>query len=91
MSGLWPGPRNTGRRQFAPAACDAGADDTALCRHLRGSVDEFGGSASSRQRLRQVGFTGVHSEPCPGWHHSIVHTFLAGRPGVAVPGTGATG
>jgi len=53
--------------------------DAALYRYLCRSVDGFDGAARFRQRLRQAGFTGVHSETVPGWQHGIVHTFLASR------------
>jgi ubiquinone/menaquinone biosynthesis C-methylase UbiE len=53
--------------------------DTALYRYLRRSVTEFDGAARFRRRLRDAGFTGVHSETVPGWQHGVVHTFLASR------------
>jgi ubiquinone/menaquinone biosynthesis C-methylase UbiE len=55
------------------------AGDTALYRYLRRSVDAFDGAARFRRRLREAGFTGVHSETVPGWQRGIVHTFLASR------------
>ncbi len=33
-----------------------------------------------RDRLRDNGFTAVHSETMPGWQRNIVHTFLADAP-----------
>jgi ubiquinone/menaquinone biosynthesis C-methylase UbiE len=54
--------------------------DAALYQYLRRSVNGFDGAARFRQRLRDAGFTGVHSETVPGWQHGIVHTFLASRP-----------
>jgi ubiquinone/menaquinone biosynthesis C-methylase UbiE len=54
--------------------------DATLYRYLRSSVDGFDGAARFRQRLREAGFTGVHSETVPGWQRNIVHTFLASRP-----------
>jgi ubiquinone/menaquinone biosynthesis C-methylase UbiE len=54
--------------------------DAALYRYLRSSVDAFDGAARFRLRLREAGFTGVHSETVSGWQHGIVHTFLASRP-----------
>jgi ubiquinone/menaquinone biosynthesis C-methylase UbiE len=67
--------------------------DAALYRYLRRSVAGFDGAARFRRRLRDAGFTGVHSETVPGWQRGIVHTFLASRPsrtGSALPG-GAVG
>jgi ubiquinone/menaquinone biosynthesis C-methylase UbiE len=55
------------------------AGDASLYRYLRRSVARFDGTARFRQRLRDAGFTGVHSESVPGWQHGIVHTFLASR------------
>jgi len=66
--------------------------DTALYRYLRRSVAGFDGAARFRRRLRDAGFTGVHSETVPGWQRGIVHTFLASRPslpGSALPGSAA--
>ena len=64
--------------------------DAALYRYLRRSVAGFDGAARFRRRLRDAGFTGVHSETVPGWQRGIVHTFLASRPflaGSALPGS----
>ena len=49
---------------------------TTLFRHLWRSVLAFDGAGAFRNRLRQAGFTAVHSETMPGWQHNIVHTFL---------------
>jgi ubiquinone/menaquinone biosynthesis C-methylase UbiE len=54
--------------------------DASLYRYLRRSVTAFDGAERFRQRLRDAGFTGVHSETVPGWQHGIVHTFLASSP-----------
>jgi ubiquinone/menaquinone biosynthesis C-methylase UbiE len=54
--------------------------DTTLYRHLWRSVLAFDGASQFRNRLRQVGFTAVHSETVPGWQHNIVHTFLGDAP-----------
>ena len=54
--------------------------DAALYRYLRRSVAGVDGAARFRRRLRDAGFTGVHSETVPGWQRGIVHTFLASRP-----------
>jgi hypothetical protein len=64
-----------------------------LYSYLRRGVAGFDGAARFRRRLRDAGFTGVHSETVPGWQRGIVHTFLASRPsraGRAVAG-GAAG
>jgi ubiquinone/menaquinone biosynthesis C-methylase UbiE len=54
--------------------------DAGLYRYLRRSVNRFDGANRFRERLRDSGFTGVHSETMPGWQHGIVHTFLADAP-----------
>jgi ubiquinone/menaquinone biosynthesis C-methylase UbiE len=54
--------------------------DAGLYRYLRRSVNRFDGANRFRERLRDNGFTGVHSETMPGWQHGIVHTFLADAP-----------
>jgi ubiquinone/menaquinone biosynthesis C-methylase UbiE len=54
--------------------------DSALYRHLWRSVLAFDGAAEFRNRLRQAGFTAVHSETMPGWQRNVVHTFLADAP-----------
>lgn len=54
--------------------------DTTLYRHLWRSVIAFDGAARFRRRLRDAGFTAVHSETMPGWEANIVHTFLAVAP-----------
>jgi len=56
--------------------------DTALYRHLWGSVLAFDGTARFRRRLADAGFTAIHSETMPGWQRNIVHTFLADEPHV---------
>lgn len=58
--------------------------DARLYRYLRESVDGFDGAVRFQRRLRQAGFTGVHSKTVPGWQHGIVHTFLATRPPASV-------
>jgi ubiquinone/menaquinone biosynthesis C-methylase UbiE len=58
----------------------AATGDASLYRYLRRSVDSFDGARRFRRRLREVGFTGVHSETMTGWQRDIVHTFLATRP-----------
>ena len=40
----------------------------------------FDGADRFRDRLRDNGFTAVHSETMPGWQRNIVHTFLADAP-----------
>ncbi len=54
--------------------------DATLYRYLRRSVDGFDGAERFRRRLRDAGFTGVHSETMSGWQRGIVHTFLGSRP-----------
>lgn len=54
--------------------------DTTLYRHLWRSVLAFDGADRFRNRLREAGFTAVHSETMPGWQRNIVHTFLADAP-----------
>jgi ubiquinone/menaquinone biosynthesis C-methylase UbiE len=54
--------------------------DTTLYRHLWRSVSTFDGAARFRGRLREAGFTAIHSETMPGWQRNIVHTFLADAP-----------
>jgi ubiquinone/menaquinone biosynthesis C-methylase UbiE len=54
--------------------------DATLYRHLWRSVLAFDGAARFRNRLRDAGFTAVHSETMPGWQRNIVHTFLADAP-----------
>lgn len=56
--------------------------DASLYRYLWRSVDGFDGARRFRGRLRQTGFTGVHSETMTGWQRDVVHTFLATRPAV---------
>ncbi|MCW2557892.1 MAG: methylase involved in ubiquinone/menaquinone biosynthesis [Mycobacterium sp.] len=54
--------------------------DAALYTYLRRSVNRFDGATAFRERLRNNGFTGVHSETMPGWQRNVVHTFLAQAP-----------
>lgn len=54
--------------------------DATLYRHLWRSVLTFDGAGRFRQRLRDAGFTGVHSETMPGWETNIAHTFLGDAP-----------
>jgi ubiquinone/menaquinone biosynthesis C-methylase UbiE len=54
--------------------------DATLYRYLRRSVAGFDGARRFRRRLRQAGFTGVHSETMTGWQRDVVHTFLASAP-----------
>ena len=54
--------------------------DASLYRYLWRSVDGFDGARRFRRRLREAGFTGVHSETMTGWQRDVVHTFLATRP-----------
>jgi ubiquinone/menaquinone biosynthesis C-methylase UbiE len=54
--------------------------DTTLYRHLWRSVLCFDGADRLRRRLRDAGFTGVHSETMPGWESNIVHTFIGIAP-----------
>ena len=54
--------------------------DATLYRHLRRSVNSFDGAEAFRNRLRDNGFTAVHSETMPGWQRNIVHTFVADAP-----------
>ena len=51
--------------------------DTTLYRHLWRSVLAFDSATRFRNRLREAGFSAVHSETMPGWQRNIVHTFLA--------------
>jgi ubiquinone/menaquinone biosynthesis C-methylase UbiE len=50
--------------------------DAGLYRYLRRSVNDYDGAARFRNRLRDNGFTDVHSISVPGWQNGIVHTFL---------------
>jgi ubiquinone/menaquinone biosynthesis C-methylase UbiE len=54
--------------------------DATLYRHLWRSVLTFDGATQFRQRLRDAGFTAVHSETMPGWETNLVHTFLGDAP-----------
>jgi ubiquinone/menaquinone biosynthesis C-methylase UbiE len=54
--------------------------DATLYRHLWRSVLTFDGVREFRHRLRDAGFTAVHSETMPGWEANIVHTFLGDAP-----------
>ncbi|MCW2688604.1 MAG: ubiquinone biosynthesis methyltransferase UbiE [Mycobacterium sp.] len=54
--------------------------DATLYRHLWRSVAAFDGAGPLRKRLRDAGFTAVHSETMPGWQRNVVHTFLADGP-----------
>jgi ubiquinone/menaquinone biosynthesis C-methylase UbiE len=54
--------------------------DTTLYRHLWRSVLTFDGVRQFRRRLRDAGFTAVHSETMPGWETNIAHTFLGDAP-----------
>jgi ubiquinone/menaquinone biosynthesis C-methylase UbiE len=54
--------------------------DATLYRHLWRSVLTFDGAKQFRQRLRDAGFTAVHSETMPGWETNIAHTFLGDAP-----------
>ncbi|HEY2522084.1 MAG TPA: class I SAM-dependent methyltransferase [Streptosporangiaceae bacterium] len=63
----------------------AATGDTALYRYLWRSVDGFDGARRFRRRLREAGFTGVHSETMTGWQRDVVHTFLATRPAASAP------
>jgi ubiquinone/menaquinone biosynthesis C-methylase UbiE len=54
--------------------------DTTLYRYLWRSVLGFDGVAQVRYRLRQAGFSAVHSETMPGWEAHVVHTFLGDAP-----------
>jgi ubiquinone/menaquinone biosynthesis C-methylase UbiE len=58
----------------------AATGDASLYRYLWRSVDNFDGADRFRRRLREAGFTGVHSETMTGWQRDVVHTFLATRP-----------
>jgi hypothetical protein len=40
----------------------------------------FDGATQFRQRLRDAGFTAVHSETMPGWETNLAHTFLGNAP-----------
>ena len=57
-----------------------------LYRYLWRSVEGFDGAKRFRRRLREAGFTGVHSETMTGWQRDVLHTFLATAPA----GAGAT-
>lgn len=54
--------------------------DAGLYRYLWRSVLGFDGVTRFRARLREAGFTAVHSDTMPGWEANIVHTFLADAP-----------
>ena len=54
--------------------------DTTLYRHLWRSVLSFDGADRFRRRLRDAGYSAVHSETMPGWEHNIVHTFIGTAP-----------
>jgi ubiquinone/menaquinone biosynthesis C-methylase UbiE len=54
--------------------------DATLYRHLWRSVLTFDGVDRFERRLRDAGFTAVHSETMPGWETNIVHTFLGTAP-----------
>jgi ubiquinone/menaquinone biosynthesis C-methylase UbiE len=54
--------------------------DATLYRYLWRSVAGFDGVRRFRRRLREAGFTGVHSETMTGWQRDVVHTFLASAP-----------
>jgi ubiquinone/menaquinone biosynthesis C-methylase UbiE len=54
--------------------------DASLYRYLWRSVSGFDGARRFRRRLREAGFTGVHSETMAGWQRGVVHTFLATAP-----------
>jgi hypothetical protein len=68
----------------------AATGDATLYRYLRRSVADFDGAQRFRRRLREAGFTGVHSETMTGWQRDVVHTFLATRP-VTAPAGDPTG
>ena len=61
--------------------------DASLYRYLWRSVEGFDGVRRFRRRLREAGFTGVHSETMTGWQRDMVHTFLASAPPVSTAGT----
>jgi ubiquinone/menaquinone biosynthesis C-methylase UbiE len=61
--------------------------DASLYRYLWRSVEGFDGVRRFRRRLREAGFTGVHSETMTGWQRDVVHTFLASAPPVITAGT----
>ncbi|WP_211897099.1 class I SAM-dependent methyltransferase [Saccharopolyspora erythraea] len=63
------------------------ARDASLYRYLRRSVAAFDGAGRFRRRLREAGFTAVHSETMTGWQRGVVHTFLADRPDGGGPWT----
>jgi ubiquinone/menaquinone biosynthesis C-methylase UbiE len=63
----------------------AATGDASLYRYLWRSVDGFDGARRFRRRLREAGFTGVHSETMTGWQRDVVHTFLATRPATSTP------
>ena len=75
-----PGPCGTGGLERDHPRGRAATGDASLYRYLWRSVDEFDGAARFRRRLREAGFTGVHSETMTGWQRGVVHTFLASRP-----------
>jgi ubiquinone/menaquinone biosynthesis C-methylase UbiE len=54
--------------------------DASLYKHLWRSVLTFDGATQFRQRLRDAGFTAVHSETMPGWETNLAHTFLGNAP-----------
>jgi ubiquinone/menaquinone biosynthesis C-methylase UbiE len=52
---------------------------TRIFRYLRRSVLDFDSVVELETRLRDAGFTGVHTLPMDGWQRGIVHSFLARR------------
>ena len=62
------------------------ARHTRIYRYLWRSVLDFDGKPQFEERLRRHGFSDVHTEPVGGWQNDIVHSFLARRPEVDVPG-----
>jgi len=51
-----------------------------IFRYLRRSVLDFDGAERLQERMRQAGFTDVHTEPMDGWQRGVVHSFLGRRP-----------
>lgn len=55
------------------------ARSTRIFRYLRRSVLDFDSVMELESRLRDAGFTEVHTLPMDGWQRGIVHSFLARR------------
>ncbi|NUN14583.1 MAG: class I SAM-dependent methyltransferase [Myxococcales bacterium] len=54
--------------------------DASIYRYLRRSVLEFDGVRRFEERLKELGFVGVHTEQMDGWQRNVLHSFVAARP-----------